>query len=54
MSKLRKCKCGGKPKYDCDGCGHEWLTCDKRCGVEVEVFEGDINKAWNAEVLNGN
>lgn len=32
------CKCGTKVKYDCDGCGHEWLTCIK-CKIEIEGYE---------------
>ena len=38
--------CGGKVKYDSDGCGHEWLTCEQ-CKLEVETYQSPcINKVW--------
>lgn len=48
--RAKKCKCGGKPVYDCDNCGHEWLTC-KKCKFEVETYQCEsIEKVWNEKV----
>lgn len=49
--RVKKCKCGGKVKYDGDSCGHEWLTCNK-CGFEVETYQCDsIEKVWNEKAI---
>lgn len=43
------CPCGGKPLYDCDGVGHEWLTCSK-CKFEIETYQarnGELETLWN-------
>ncbi|CAH1565124.1 hypothetical protein [Vibrio rotiferianus] len=44
---MRRCKCGGMTEYDCDNCGHEWLTCDK-CKFEIETYESlDCYAEWD-------
>ncbi|HHJ3081383.1 TPA: hypothetical protein ACPVZG_005280 [Vibrio parahaemolyticus] len=46
-----ECLCGGKVKYDSDGCGHEWLTCEQ-CKFEVETYQSPcIKKVWEGKML---
>lgn len=46
------CPCGGRPLYDGDGVGHEWLTCSK-CKFEIETYQarnGELEMLWNQKI----
>ncbi|KMV28567.1 hypothetical protein AB733_23110 [Photobacterium swingsii] len=50
MSAFINCSCGGKALYDCDGCGHEWVTCET-CKFEIERYQSkSIEGDWGEAV----
>ncbi len=50
--KVERC-CNKKPLYDCDCCGHEWVTCGV-CGSEIEGYESEsIYEEWNEFIKEG-